>query len=359
MSVKISSQARPSNRVTEQPRTNRNATLVTQYGRATGHLSFANNEWETSATKSSLVSIGTHQLFASVSGPVRTPGEPIVIIFAGSGEASSSYPALERLVSKFARILLYDRSGLGRSEDGPNRVSATTAAEELHSLLKATGIAAPYILVGHSYGGIVAREYLHLNPDDVAGMVLAESSTERQCQFFRIPDPNILAVMGDLKFSEITELRSRSQLTRDEWRTRAAETARGVKAQQAEAAAFAENCEALAQKDQYNKQALGTRPLSVIRCRSSRDYERIYESGIRAGNGTEEQRKAFRHLLDQWDNINEDLQGEQLKLSSQSRLVDIPDCGHNVNLVRPDVMAEEIRWVIQSVRNQHKTDNRL
>ncbi|KAL1970264.1 hypothetical protein VTN77DRAFT_5424 [Rasamsonia byssochlamydoides] len=314
-----------------------------------------NNEWETSPIKSSLVSIGTHQLFASVSGPVRTAGEPIVIVFAGAGEASSSYPALERLVSKFARILLYDRSGLGRSEDGPNHVSATTAAEELHALLKTTGIAAPFILVGHSYGSIVAREYLHLNLDDVAGMVLAEGSTERQCQFFRIPDQNILAVLGSLKFAEVTELRARSQLTRDEWRTRAAEMARGVKAAQAEAAAFAEVCETLAQKDQYNKQALGARPLSVIRCRSSRDYERIYESGVRAGNGTEEQREAFRRLLDQWDGIDKDLQEEQLKLSSHSRLVDIPDCGHNVNLVRPDVMADEIRWVM----NQHKNDPRL
>jgi pimeloyl-ACP methyl ester carboxylesterase len=313
--------------------------------------SFGQNPWEISASNSSLVSIGTHQLFASVSGPIRTPGKPVVIIFPGAGEASSSYPALERLVSRFARILLYDRSGLGRSEDGPNRVSAATAAEELQSLLKATGIAPPYVLVGHSYGGIVAREYLHLNPDDVAGMVLAESSTERQCQFFHVPDPNIAAVLGDLKFSEVTELKARSQLTRDEWRTRAIETAHRADGGKAEAATFVEVCTILGQKNQYGKQVLGARPLSVIRCRSSTDFERIYESGVRAGHGTEEQQRAFRQFLDRWDDIDEDLQREQLKLSSCSRLVDVPDCGHNINIVRPDVIAEEIRWVIQKARS--------
>src|SRR5437016_7316307 len=97
------------------------------------------NDWDI-ATKSGLVSIGTHSLFFSISGPPRRPHEPVVVVFAGSGDCRASWVAVERL---------YDRSGLGRSEDGPNRAIATVAAEELHLALGNAGIPAPFILCAH------------------------------------------------------------------------------------------------------------------------------------------------------------------------------------------------------------------
>ncbi|KAK2867894.1 hypothetical protein FQN49_003367 [Arthroderma sp. PD_2] len=299
---------------------------------------------------SSLVSIGTHCLFISVSGPPRAVKDPIVIIIAGAGDVSSSYVAVERLVASFCSIAIFDRSGLGHSEDGPQRHTATAAATELHALLKGAQIDPPLILVGHSYGGIVAREYFHLYPDTVAGMVLSDAATERMSEYFRVPDPNIDAVMGSLKYSQVTGLREDSNLSRDEWRTRAADISRGTVAAKAEAAAFIEVCETLGQKEQFKKCAMGARPLSVIRCNSARDYERIYEKGVEAGNGTEEQQRAFRQLLDRWDDIDRSLKEDQLQLSSISRLVHVPDCGHHVHLVRPNVVAEEIQWVLDMLR---------
>ncbi|KAM5434796.1 hypothetical protein MferCBS31731_006568 [Microsporum ferrugineum] len=293
----------------------------------------------------SMVSVSTHCLFISLSGPPRSVRDPIAVIIAGAGDVSSSYVAVERLVAPFCRIALFDRSGLGRSENGPQRHTATVAATELHALLSEAQVNPPLILVGHSYGGIVAREYLHLYPGDVAGMVLSDAATEKSNHYFKVPDPNIDAVMGSLKYSLITGLRSDSVLSRDEWRTRAADIARGAEAAQAEAAAFIEVCETLGQKEQYTNCVMGAKPLSVIRCNSARDYERIYEKGIEAGNGTQEQQRAFRQLLDQWDDIDRFLKEEQLQLSSKSRLVHVPDCGHHIHLVRPDVVAQEIQWV--------------
>ncbi|KAF3482848.1 alpha/beta hydrolase fold protein [Arthroderma uncinatum] len=292
-----------------------------------------------------MVDIGTHHLFISISGPPRSDRDPIAIILAGAGDVTSSYVAVERLVASFCRIAIYDRSGLGHSEDGPQRHTATIAATELHALLKNAQIEPPLVLVGHSYGGIVAREYFHLYPGDVAGMVLPDAATERMSEYFRVPDPNINAVMGTLKYSQITGLRDDSKLSREEWRTRAADISRGVIATQAEAAAFIEVCETLGEKDQYKICAMGDRPLSVIRCNSARDYQRIYEKGVEAGNGTEEQQCAFRQLLDRWDDIDRSLKEDQLQLSSNSRLVHVPDGGHHVHLIRPDIVAEEIQWV--------------
>lgn len=292
-----------------------------------------------------MISIGTHSIWVSISGVSSQPQDPIVVILTGAGDVASSYTVVERLVAPFASILLYDRSGLGRSEAGPNRATATTAATEVHALLEAAHISQPLLLVGHSYGGIVAREYLHLHPERVAGMVLSESSTERQSKYFQVPDPNINAVLGNLNFAQVTGLRADSKLSRDEWRTRVIDISKGHAAAHAEAAAFVEVCETLGAKEQYKNRALGDKPLSVIRCNSAREYERIYEHGVKVGNGTEEERNSFRHLLDRWEELDREIKEEQLHLSSNSRLVHVLDCGHYVHLTRPDVVAEEIRWV--------------
>ncbi|KMU73844.1 hypothetical protein CISG_10231 [Coccidioides immitis RMSCC 3703] len=194
------------------------------------------NSWKNCPAKSSLVTVGTHSLFLSVSGPPRQQAEPVILTFTGAGNSTSSYPALERLVSPHARILLYDRSGLGNSERGTSPISAETAAKELSMALEAVKLGPPYILLAHSYGAIiVAREFLHLHDEHVVGMVLAEASTERQYLFFEIPDRNILSLLGDLSFATVTGLRDSSKLSREEWRARAEELSLSAVAAQEEA----------------------------------------------------------------------------------------------------------------------------
>lgn len=352
-----------------------------------------------------MIAIGTHSLSASISGPVLSsisdpstsdpsaatavvsspvPSSipdptaaaaaiPLVVIIPGAGDVASSYVAVERLLRPWTRTLLYDRSGLGRSEKDPDLVNpdpvpptqpgsnpesnshpkyttaparSVKAARELHLLLQKLGLNRnPLILVAHSYGAIVAREFLHLYPDAVAGMVLCDAATERMSDFFTVPDSNISSVFGDLNYARVTGLRGDTVLSDDEWRARARDIFAGSKGAQAEAASFVEVCEKLREKQQLRNRALGDKPLSVIRANSPRDYERIYEKGVQAGNGTGEQRAAFRALLDRWEGIDCELQEEQLGLSSTTRFVRLQDCGHNVHLVRPDVIVEEVRWV--------------
>lgn len=306
-----------------------------------------------------MVSIGTHCLYTSISGPPRTPEDPLIVVLAGAGDVASSYTALALLVSSFSRILLYDRTGLGRSEPRTSlprsihltATTAVTAAEELHSLLETTNLRSPLVLVAHSYGAIVAREFLHLYNDEVVGIVLADASTERQCDYFQLPDPNINAVLGDLKVAQITGLRADSKLSRDGWRNRAIDIARGAAAAQVEVDSYVGVCHTLADKKQFHNRAMGNRPVSVIRCNGARDYERIYEKGVEVGNGTPQQQRAFRDLLDRWEAIDRELKEEQLQLSTTTHLVHIPDCGHNVHLIRPDIVAGEIRWVLDQLRS--------
>ncbi|KAF3398069.1 hypothetical protein F1880_006389 [Penicillium rolfsii] len=324
----------------------------------------APQDW-TKDTGSAMVSIGTHSLYASISGPPRTPQDPLVVILAGAGDVASSYTALSPLVASFARILIYDRTGLGHSEPRPPNLAisrstnptthtAVTAAEELHSLLVATNLRSTLVLVAHSYGAIIAREFLHLYSDQVAGIVFVDGSTERQCDYFRLPDDNINAVLGDLKVAQVTGLRADSKLSRDEWRTRAIDIARGAAAAQVEVDSYVDVCRTLANKKQFQSRAMGDRPVSVIRCNSARDFERIYEKGVEVGNGTPQQQRGFRVLLDRWEAIDKELKEEQLRLSSTTHLVHLPDCGHNVHLIQPEIVADEIRWVLDqlpSLRN--------
>ncbi|PYH89856.1 putative alpha/beta hydrolase [Aspergillus ellipticus CBS 707.79] len=301
-----------------------------------------------------LLSVGTHRLFVRLGGIPRPPGHPLVVFVAGAGDVAASYCAVARQVGAFAPLLLYDRTGLGRSEDSPTPTtsSATASAHELHTLLATAGLPPPYLLVGHSYGAIIAREYLHQFPDDPHGMVLADASTGRQPELFDDPELDIAAVLGDLNFARVTGLREHAQLSRDEWRTRAMEIARGGATWAAEQATLERVCRALQEKAQYTTQALGDRPLAVIRCHGSMEYRRVYEAGVAAGNGTVQQREAFARLLDRWDGMDRAMQEEQLRLSRRSRMVYLEDCGHQVHLVRPDVVAQEVRWVLERIKQR-------
>ncbi len=78
------------------------------------------------------------------------------------------------------RVCAYDRAGQGWSEAADTPQDGVTAAEDLHTLLAAAGEQGPYVLVGHSIGGPYALTYTHRYPEQVAGMVLLDSSSPQQ-----------------------------------------------------------------------------------------------------------------------------------------------------------------------------------
>ena len=100
----------------------------------------------------------------------------------------------------------------------------------------------------------------------------------------------------------------------------------------------------LAAKKQFEKQVLGDRAISVIRCNAPRDLQQMYDAGVAAGNGTEEERELFREYLEPADEKDHVWQEEILRLSSFGRFVRSTS-GHNVQMVEPELVAEEIKWV--------------
>ena len=119
-----------------------------------------------------LVDIGGYRLHLYCTGS----GSPTVILDALFPGTVSNWAWVQPEVAKTTRVCAYDRAGLGWSDRGPQPRDAQQHAAELQALLSAAAVPGPYVLVGHSWGGLVVRTYADRRPDQVAGMVLIEAT---------------------------------------------------------------------------------------------------------------------------------------------------------------------------------------
>jgi pimeloyl-ACP methyl ester carboxylesterase len=123
----------------------------------------------------SLVDVGGRKLHIQCAG---TSAGPTVVIEAGSGDDSTLWEDMVRRVSAFARACSYDRAGLGWSDPAPGPRTIDDRAADLHALLVAAKLPAPYVLVGHSYGGYIVRRFAASYPASVQGIVLIDAPDE-------------------------------------------------------------------------------------------------------------------------------------------------------------------------------------
>ena len=131
-----------------------------------------------------MVDIGGRKLHLQISGaPSRTA--PVVVLEAGLAATSLSWATVQPLIAEFAQVASYDRAGLGWSDDAAASSTARNAAEDLRLLLERADLPGPYILVGHSFGGLIVRLFQQLHPDRVAGLVLVDPVVRSQ---WRKPD---------------------------------------------------------------------------------------------------------------------------------------------------------------------------
>jgi len=121
-----------------------------------------------------LVDIGGYKLHITESGT----GTPTVILDAGFACFSLVWNLVEPKIATFSHVYSYDRAGLGWSEKSPSPRTSCNMVRELHTLLETVGAPKPYILVGHSFGGLVMQLYANTYPNEVFGLVLVDSSHE-------------------------------------------------------------------------------------------------------------------------------------------------------------------------------------
>jgi pimeloyl-ACP methyl ester carboxylesterase len=133
------------------------------------------------AAPGTLYDVGGHRLHLDCRGY----GSPTVVLTNGLGRVSAGWARITGPVAATTRVCAYDRAGQGWSDEAASPRDGVQSAEELHTLLAEAGEHGPYVLVGHSTGGPYAMTYAARYPEQVAGLVLLDSSSPEQ--FTRMP----------------------------------------------------------------------------------------------------------------------------------------------------------------------------
>lgn len=192
--------------------------MVTR-GRVTvGKMNFLRLRWQLLVTAcfasccfGQFLPVHGHRLFLQCAG--SAPG-PTVILVAGAGGTTHSWSRVQPRVAEFARVCSYDRAGLGKSSPSPQAQSAGQIVDDLAGLLAAVSLSPPYVLVGHSIGGIYIRQFEQRYPAQVTGMILVDSSHEEQIWRFAKDDPASLAEYPDWRDTAV--MRSKGYLPPEE-----------------------------------------------------------------------------------------------------------------------------------------------
>jgi len=130
-----------------------------------------------------LFQVGDHQLHIHCTGA----GSPTVVLEAGLGETSYSMAGwIAPAVAQVTRVCVYDRAGYGWSEAAASPRDGMAVATDLHTLLAQAQEKGPYVLAGHSTGGVFIRVFAARYPEQVAGMVLLDAQPNEA--FTRLPD---------------------------------------------------------------------------------------------------------------------------------------------------------------------------
>jgi pimeloyl-ACP methyl ester carboxylesterase len=119
-----------------------------------------------------LIDVGGYSLHLHCTGS----GSPTVLLQPGGGEMSSNLGWIAPAVARDTRVCVYDRAGRGWSETADTTQDATHIATDLHTLLQRANIPPPYVLAGHSFGGLYVLTFAARYPDEVAVMVLVDST---------------------------------------------------------------------------------------------------------------------------------------------------------------------------------------
>ncbi len=158
-----------------------------------------------------LVDIGGFRLHALVRGE----GAPAVILEPALGGFSLQYTHIQSAASAFTRVMAYDRAGQGWSDPSPNPRTPANLAGELKALLGRLELQPPYVLVGHSFGGLLSRIYAGSHPAEVAGVVLVDSTHVDEYESFPDLDKFISrTAMGVRLLKIVSRLGLGKQLTR-------------------------------------------------------------------------------------------------------------------------------------------------
>lgn len=291
-----------------------------------------------------LVDVGGHRLHVRQAGA----GGPTVVFENGQGGMALDWHYVQPEIAAQSATLAYDRAGMCWSDPGPGPRNVTVLVDELRAALHAAGAPTPYVLVGHSLGGLIVRAYAHTYPDEVAGLVLLDATHEDLPEAY----PAAFTAKADAMAEAMRRLRRvfaavnasgipalfasaypdpvASKLPED-----VADVRRAVKFMDASTAVSAVD-EMIALRHsldhvRHNRQPLGDIPVVVL----THDKAAGAEDGVPDGLGEDVEAA--------WQAMQEDL----ATISTNARLIVADDSGHFIHVERPDLVIDAVRQVLE------------
>ncbi|TWU11424.1 Haloalkane dehalogenase [Symmachiella macrocystis] len=286
-----------------------------------------------------LVDVEGRQIHMHVQGH----GSPTVIFEAGLGEFSLGWHHVAAEVAQSTQVITYDRAGLGWSDPAPAPRDSDAVVQDLHAALQAQGIAGPYVLVGHSIGGVHVRMFSYRYPEEVKGIVLVDSSHEEQWetfpptvreQFEQVQEMLWLfsqtARFGLVRLLDSDEENDESNIPKS---IRSTQTA--LSARHSQLTAVAEEMAALLPSMRQTADAAipwGDLPLEVLS----------------AGKPMETTGETDAMEISQiWEKLQRDLASR----STHSKHQTLEDAGHYIQNDRPDVVIDAVLRVVEQAKN--------
>jgi pimeloyl-ACP methyl ester carboxylesterase len=278
-------------------------------------------------------------------------GSPTVIFDSGLGDGTRVWGLIQPRIAEHTRTCSYDRAGLGFS-DPPGRPStAANAVEDLHKLLRAARVVPPFVLVGHSLGGMYVKLYAEKFPREVAGLVFVDPSHEDLGKGAWAIDPESRKTydpyIGELhKCLSATpdEFVAGSELSRNcgpfpdphySAAINAVEMQLGRRPGRIQARVSEQENVWFASADQVRSayRQLGTIPIIVL----------THAASPRGPTETQAQRDAKNRL---WIDLHNQIAG----MSTHGRRITVDDAGHYIQLDKPQVVVDSIVDVVQATR---------
>jgi pimeloyl-ACP methyl ester carboxylesterase len=263
---------------------------------------------------SRLADVGGRHLFVNCSGI----GSPTVVLEAGAGEGLTTWAQIQPFIETFTHVCSYDRAGLGQSERGPQPCTTQEMVDDLHALLVAAQIPGPYVLVGHSLGGMIVRLYTHRFPEEVVGIVLIDAPHPEQGARFTTAVSPETARTNSL-------VRNLLQMSKG-----------GDPNEHPEGLDFAASLVQVGASDGF-----GDLPLVVLTHRDPSDGSVLLA----------EQPELPIDVALTLERVWQDLQADLARLSTKSMHIIANKSGHYIHLDEPQLVIEAIRQVVETVRH--------
>jgi pimeloyl-ACP methyl ester carboxylesterase len=264
-------------------------------------------------------------------------GEPRVILEGPQTGVSALWTPVQNGIATFTEVCSYDRAGFGFSDPGPLPRTSVEIASELHALLASTSVGPPYILVGASAGGFPVRVYAARYPDDVAGVVLVDSSHPDQALKLHLPENPTAQYrkweplfplahrLGIMRLGIMLDMRRPASFSKAQWSevVDARDSVNSYRTTLREGQAWVESARQVRESPD-----LGSKPLLVL-------------------TGARDAGAKWRAL---WVN---GLQADMTRLSTNGRQTVLENSGHGIFLDAPNDVVEGVRTVWNEARAAH------